>query len=93
MPVLEKEIEAAVVKWAEKRGWIALKLNNPWSKGWPDRLFISPRGVHIYIEFKRPGGRLGTLQKNRIGRLERNECLVFVKYDKESAVETLETLG
>ena len=91
MSVLEKEIEQAVVKYAEKNGFVVLKLNNPWSKGWPDRLFISPTGSHVYIEFKRPGGNLRKLQQKRIDQLVQNGCTVWVSDNKEESIEILES--
>lgn len=90
MPILEKEIEAKVVKWAETKGFVVLKLNNQWSRGWPDRLFISPLGKHIYIEFKRPGGRLRKLQRVRHKQLSHNCCLVFIC---DSIGDAFEILG
>lgn len=31
--------------------------------GWPDLLFVSPQGKHVYVELKREGGRLSDVQK------------------------------
>ena len=91
MPVLEKEIEQAVVDYAREHGWLVLKLNNPWSRGWPDRLFISPSGRHVYIEFKRPGGAVRKLQVKRIEQLKENGCHVYVYDNAEYAIEKLDT--
>ena len=88
---LEKEIEIIVVNRAEKMGFIVLKLNNPWSKGWPDRLFISPQGKHIYIEFKRPGGRVRKLQLKRHKQLRKNRCAVFICDNIGDALEILDS--
>lgn len=75
--VKELQIENKVVDYAKRRRWIVLKLNNQWSKGWPDRLFISPTGVHVYIEFKRPGNVPTELQKKRMRDLKANMCNVY----------------
>lgn len=87
--MLEAKIEDDVVRWAKKSGWIILKLNNPWSKGWPDRLFISPEGDHVYIEFKKPGGRVRKLQKVRAAHLIRNGCQVYLCDNVDSAIQVL----
>tara|TARA_R110000851_G_scaffold134448_2_gene269744 strand:+ start:165 stop:446 length:282 start_codon:yes stop_codon:yes gene_type:complete len=91
LQILEKDIENKVVKWAEKNGFIVLKLNNPWSRGWPDRLFISPMGNHVYIEFKRPGGKVRKLQMHRQRQLHKNMCRAFMVDNEELAIEILAT--
>lgn len=65
MSVLEKDIEGAVVRWALKNRFLAPKVSFV-EAGWPDRLFISPHGHTIFIEFKRPGGTTDSLQRYRI---------------------------
>lgn len=37
--------------------------------GWPDRLVLTGRGRHYWIEFKRPGGKLRKVQERRIAKL------------------------
>lgn len=61
-PVLEKKIEAAVVAYAKKKGFLCRKMNGLGFRSWPDRLFISPHGEYLWIEFKRPGESLTPLQ-------------------------------
>lgn len=65
---LEKDIEDVVVTWAKKHGFLTPKVKFV-EAGWPDRLFISPRGATIFIEFKRPGERPDKLQEYRIEQL------------------------
>lgn len=66
--VLEKDIEGSVVRWALKNGFLAPKVNFI-EAGWPDRLFISPHGHTIFIEFKQPGKYPDPLQRHRISQL------------------------
>jgi hypothetical protein len=67
---LEKDIEDVVVLWAKKHGFLAPKVKFA-EAGWPDRLFISPLGHTIFIEFKRPGERPDALQEYRLEHLRK----------------------
>ena len=58
----EKSIEMKVVRWAKLAGWLVLKMNPAWNKGVPDRMFLGPGGVTVFIEFKKPGGKVAPLQ-------------------------------
>lgn len=68
MSVLEKEIEDRVVQWAKKHGFLTPKVKFV-EAGWPDRLFISPQGHMIFIEFKVPGQVPDMLQEYRLEQL------------------------
>lgn len=70
MSELEKDIENNVVKWAQKHGFLTPKVKFA-EDGWPDRLFISPSGHTIFIEFKRRGEVPTKLQEYRISELHR----------------------
>ena len=85
----ELTIELSVILWAKRNGFVVLKLNNPASRGWPDRLFIAPSGAHIYIEFKKPGGAVRKLQVGRKERLERNNCEVHIIDNRYNAIGVL----
>jgi hypothetical protein len=93
MTELEISIEGKVVNWAKKHGWIVLKLNNPWSRGWPDRLFISPEGNHIYIEFKKPGGAVRKLQLVRLRSLDDHGCTTFIVDNVKQGIHILNEFG
>lgn len=66
----EKQIEDKVVEWAVKQGFLAPKVKFH-EKGWPDRMFVSPYGATIFIEFKRLGGVPDDLQAHRLRELQR----------------------
>ena len=87
---LEKVIEARVVKWAKAHDFMCLKLNTQGQRSWPDRLFLSPKGVVVFIELKRKGGVLSEGQKDCIEKLTARHPHVYVCYDAESAIAILE---
>jgi hypothetical protein len=74
----EAKIEWAVVKYAESLGCIHRKMNGPGADGWPDRLFICPRGIVVWIEFKAPGMLADPLQVVIIRRLKLRGQVVHV---------------
>lgn len=67
--MLEKDIEARVVRYAKENGILVRKMNGQGFRGWPDRLFILPNRQVFWIEFKVPGGKLGPAQEVVIGDL------------------------
>jgi len=81
--ILEKDIEAKVVKYAKELGCLVRKLSGLGFAAWPDRLFILPNGRHVYIEFKRPGGKLSPGQSAMVDDLARRGIEVFVVDDVE----------
>lgn len=68
--MLERDIENNVVEWAKKRGFLTPKVKFV-ENGWPDRLFISPKGHTIFIEMKRPMKTPEPLQEYRLSELRR----------------------
>ena len=65
----EADIEREVVGWAEDNDFIAIKFTPMGDKGWPDHIFISPTGDHIWIEFKKPKEKPTKIQWHRIHRI------------------------
>ena len=86
---LEKTIERAAVKALEARGCLTLKLEMMYNVGWPDRLIVMPNGRIFFIEFKRPGGKLTTLQAERHRQLKERGCGIYVCTSVIEAVEAL----
>jgi len=74
----ESKIESEVSKYAESEGFLVYKFVSPGRTGVPDRLFVSPNGVHFFIEFKQAGKRPGSAQVREIDRLRANGAFVFV---------------
>ena len=64
MTVLEKEIEAKLVKLVKQTGGLCLKWVCPGWAGVPDRIVLLPGGRIVFVELKRPkGGRVSKLQE------------------------------
>ena len=84
----EAQIEAAACQWAKEQGWLAYKFTSPARRSVPDRLFIKDGRV-VFIEFKRPGGKLTEGQEREIDRLRKAGVEVCVCYSVQEAKEVL----
>ena len=65
---IESSIERSVCKWAKDNGCLVIKQTSPNNRGVPDRLFLRD-GKCLFIEFKRPGGKVSALQDKWIKEL------------------------
>ena len=81
--MLEKEIESAVKRYAESKGWITRKWTSPNHAFVPDQIFISPSGKVIFIEFKQTGKKPTSGQESEQHRLRKNHAMLFVVYSVE----------
>ena len=88
--MLEKDIEAKVVKWAKVRGCLVLKANGLGQRSFPDRIFFLPNGKVVMIEFKRPGGKLSEGQETMIYELQKRRQKVVVCNNVDFAIEILQ---
>lgn len=88
--MLERDIERAVMTWAKGQGCICLKLNLIGNTGWPDRLFLY-NGKCVFIEFKRPGGKLHRNQPQRINALRAQGFTAEVFDNVDNAITFLES--
>lgn len=70
MSDLEVNIEDKVVVWAKRHKFLTPKVKFV-EAGYPDRLFISPSGHTIFMEFKRPGEVPSAIQEHRINELQK----------------------
>jgi hypothetical protein len=89
MEKAESNIEHIVVKWATAHDIPMFKLKLDTNAGWPDRLFLLPRGVPAFIEFKRPQKKARKLQQHRIQTLQRLGYHADVFDDAEAAIRWL----
>lgn len=63
MTDLEKDIERDLVRMVKTYGGLCLKWVCPGWSGVPDRIVLLPGGRVVFVELKRPRGRLSQLQK------------------------------
>lgn len=76
--MLEKDVEKAVKRYAESKGWLTRKWTSPNHAFVPDQIFINPVGRVIFVEFKRPGGVCTPGQLREHQKLRDQGCSVFV---------------
>lgn len=84
---LERVIERHLLDQCRARGILCLKLTSPSRAGVPDRLLVSPAGT-VFVEVKRPGGRVRRLQEVMHEKLRRHGGIVHV-VDTREGVEDL----
>lgn len=83
----EKAIEQHLKQKSENVGAICLKFVSPGTRGVPDRVIISERGI-FFVELKRPkGGRLSPHQKRWLREFKRRGHTIHVI----STLEEVET--
>lgn len=83
----EGQIESYLIKQAKKYGFLYYKFTAPGRNGVPDRILIG-HGHTIFIELKRPGGKLRELQEEIINDMKSHGAEVYV-LDTKSAVDNL----
>ena len=65
--MLEKEVEAYLVKQCKEREWLCWKFTSPSNRAVPDRIVIAPGNKVAFFELKAPG-RLPTPQQAALHR-------------------------
>lgn len=86
--MLEKDIERKVVQEAKNAGWLSYKFTSPNYRSVPDRIFVKD-GTAVFIEFKRPGGKLTGGQVREIQKLREAGMHVFVCWSVQEALDAL----
>jgi Holliday junction resolvase len=66
--MLEQQIQTKIINKLTKEGWLCLKVIKLSHSGYPD-LICHREGQTMYIEVKRPKGKLSAVQKIRIEQL------------------------
>jgi hypothetical protein len=82
--VLEKEIEAAVCRYARSLRFLYYKFTSPSRSFVPDRIFIAPGGRMLFVEFKQLGKKPTPMQAREHERLREQGCTVYVIDSVES---------
>lgn len=90
MSKLEKDEEAAIKKWCDKRGLLFIKFTPMGEKGWPDRIAILPDGTHVWIELKRNGKKPTKLQHHRMNTLKQSYVITKWYDSAEECIDFLE---
>lgn len=65
----EQQIQARKIKELEAQGYYVIKLMRTNKNGIPDLIAIPPNSDVLFVEVKRPDGRLSKLQEHRIKEL------------------------
>lgn len=80
----ERQIEKKFCDAAAADGWLVRKLN--FGEGWPDRMLLRD-GDCVFIEFKRPGGKVSKLQAHVFDTLTDQGFSVCIIDDGTSYVD------
>lgn len=91
--MLEKQIEAKVCDYAKSRGWLVYKFTSPARAAVPDRLFISPAGKCVFVEFKREGQKPTPAQQREHQRLREQKVSVFVVDNVQDGMAVVDVFG
>lgn len=92
MSTPESKVRDPVVAWTKRQGFLHFRMSfRPGVRqGTPDDLFVSPDGVHVWVEFKAAGKEPTPLQYQRIGTLMNQKVMVFWSNDKDEAIAALQ---
>jgi hypothetical protein len=88
--MLEKHIEAYLVKRVNERGGRAYKFVSPANRGVADRVVCLPGRAVWFVEVKAEGGRLSPLQKvfaDEMARLGQNYVCLWSKEDVDTWIQ------
>lgn len=89
--LLERDLERYFSAQCKKHKLLTLKLHVRFARGWPDRIVALENGEVLWIELKRPGGKLSALQEKVHADLARLGHKVHVTYSKEDIDRVLGT--
>jgi Holliday junction resolvase len=80
--ISEQKIQTKIINRLTKEGWLCVKLIKTSKNGIPDLMCLKD-GVTMFIEVKRPNGKLSELQKIRIKQLRDLgfNCKICTDYD------------
>lgn len=82
---LEKDVEQALVRRVKALGGLCEKFTSPGRRSVPDRIVTMPGGRIIFVELKRPGGKVTEAQKKDHDRRRALGCDVRVIDNMEDA--------
>ena len=79
----EQKIQAKLIKEYEAKGYYVIKLTTTNKNGIPDLIAIPPNSDVLFIEVKKPKGKLSKLQEYRIKELKKYGIKTEVYRGKE----------
>ena len=85
MPVLERDVEAALVRRVKALGGMCEKFTSPGRRSVPDRLVTMPDGRIVFVELKAPGKKPTENQLRDHARRKALGCEVVVIDNKDDA--------
>ena len=88
----EKDMEKVLVAEVKKLGGRAYKWTSPGNDGVPDRIVVLPDTAPMFVELKTELGKLSSLQKVQITRLEKLGQNVRVLYGAKDVENFLEEM-
>lgn len=89
--ILERDLERYFTAQCKKYGLLTLKLHVRFARGWPDRIVAIENGEVLWVELKRPGGKLSALQAKLHSDLDNLGHKVYVLDSKEGIDRVLGT--
>jgi len=93
IPLKEKDIERYLVNEVKKIKGIAYKFTSPGRRSVPDRILLIHKHPALFVECKRPGGRLTPNQKREIERIKLKGFTVYVVDSIQSVDNLIEQLS
>ena len=91
--MLEKQIEAYLVKRVKDVGGRAYKFTSPAHRGVADRIVCLPNGSTWFVEVKTEGGRLSELQKVFAADMQRMQQRYVCLWNKEQIDEFIKSFN
>lgn len=89
--LLERDLERYFTQQCKKYGLMSLKLHVRFARGWPDRIVALENGEVLWVELKRPGGKVSALQAKVHADLAKIGHHVHVLNSKEGIDRVLGT--
>lgn len=74
----EQQIQAKRIKELEAEGYYVIKLINTNKNGIPDLIAIPPNSDVLFVEVKKPDGKMSKLQEYRFKELEQHGIKVEI---------------
>lgn len=88
--MLEKDVEAKLVRGVKALGGVCYKFVSPGTVGVPDRIAVFPGGEVCFIELKTEKGRTRPAQNMQIAKLRAVGACVVVLHGQDEVTEFLE---